>query len=266
MPMRQLLLLALLACAVPVYADVYRCVGPDGATTFSQTPCSDSAEKVAVSSRPAAKGTADCAFAEHFARSTSQLMRQRVDKGRLIKQFGGPEAFDDGATRIVNYVYQYESTQSISHDRIAELAVAQCKAGAFGGVTCETLPKPYTEAGGGCDGSFSATRARFSVDVFAIHQDQAAERREAQHELQRQQSAELSKHYAELGRGTQCRQEIEAKIAQIDASIGFGADPNGYRSELKRLRAQLGKCGPAVSQPPVQAQPGGYHRIRKGIE
>jgi hypothetical protein len=264
--MKQALLLALLVVVMPVRADVYRCVGADGSTTFSQTPCSAAAEKVAVSSRSVATGPADCEFAENFIRSTSRLMRQGVDKGRLFDQFGGTEAFDAGATRIVNYVYQYRDTQSMSQDRIAELAVAQCKTGSFGDVSCQSLPKSYTDSGGGCDGSFSTTSADYGVDVFAIHRDQAEERQKASNELYQQQVEALSNSNAQLARGTQCQQKIQQQIAQIDARIHAGADPNGHRLELKRLRAELSQCGPSYSQPDVPPPPGGYNRIRKGLE
>ena len=264
--MNRLLLLVFLAFVMPAQADVYRCVSADGSTTFSQTPCSGSAEKVAVDSKPTVKGSADCEFADKFVRSTSRLMRQNVDKGRLIKQFGGPEAFDDNATRIVNYVYQYEDSRSVTQDRIADLAMGQCQAGAFGSVSCETLPKAYTESGGGCDGTFSASHADYSVDVFAIHRDRAEERARESHERQRQQAEELSEHYAALQRGTECRDKIEAKIFRIETQIWAGADPNGHRLELKRLREQLSKCGPAHYREIPPPQPGGYHRIRKGIE
>ena len=77
------------------------------------------------------------------------------------------------ATKIVHYVYQYRGTRSMAQNRIAELAVSQCKTGTFGGVNCESLPKSYTDSGGGCSESFSAHRADYSVDVFAIHQAEA---------------------------------------------------------------------------------------------
>lgn len=258
------MLLAFLALATPVNADVYRCVGADGATTYSQTPCSTSAEIVAVTSNAVSTGTADCAFAESFIRSTARLMRQRVDKDRLFDQFGGPDAFDDGATKIVNYVYQYQDTRSMSQDRIAELAVARCKTGAFGGVNCESLPTSYTESGGGCGESFSAPRADYSVDVFAIHRAKAEERQQASAELNKKQAEELQKHYADVERGTQCRQKIEQKIFQIELRIQAGADPNGHRLELKRLREKLAKCGPSRSPQIVPPAPGGYRdRIRQ---
>ena len=264
MTMKQTLLLSLLVLITPAYADVYRCVGDDGATTFSQTPCSATAEKVAVRSTRTSTGTADCAFAENFIRTTSRLMRQRVEKDRLFEQYGGRDAFDDGATRIVNYVYQYRDSQSLSQDRIAELTVAQCNAGAFGSVSCESLPKAYTDSGGGCGESFSAHRAYYDVDTFAIHGEQAAERRREQAELSRKQAEERQKYYAQQQRTAKCRKEIEREITEIEVLISAGSDPRSHRSKLKRLRARLEKCGPytQVSPPEVQPQPGGYHRLR----
>ena len=259
MTMKQTLLLAFLALVMPVHADVYRCIGADGATVYSQTPCSTSAEKVSIRSNAVSTGTADCAFAENFIRSTSRLMRQGVDKDRLFDQFGGPDAFDAGATKIVHYVYQYRDTRSMAQNRIAELAVSQCKTGTFGGVNCESLPKSYTESGGGCGESFSAHRADYNVDVFAIHQAEAEERQQARAELNKKQAEELQKHYADLERGTQCRQKIEQQIFQIESRIYAGADPNGHRLELKRLRAKLDACGSYRSPPVVPPTPGGYH-------
>lgn len=248
--MKHSLLLALLIFAMPVHAAVFRCVGADGTTTYSQTPCSTSAEKIVVDRSPGANGTADCAFAEKFIRSTSRLMRQGVNKDQLFNQLGGPSAFDAGATKIVHYVYQYQDTQNMSQDRITELAVAKCNAGSFGGVNCESLPKSYTDAGGGCGESFSAHRAEFSVDVSAIRQAEADERRQASAELRKKQSEEMQKYYADMERGTQCRQKIQAKISQVEARIYAGADPHGQRSELESLRTKLGKCG-SYRSPPV---------------
>ncbi len=256
--MKHTSLLTLLVLVMPAHADVYRCVGADGAITYSQTPCSNSAEKVAVGrSNSVAKGATDCAFTENFIRSTSRLMRQGVDKDRLFDQFGGPGAFDDGATRIVHYVYQYQDTRSMTQDRIAELAVAQCNTGAFGDVSCESLPRSYTESGGGCGDSFSASRADYSVDVFAIHRAEAEERRKETAELNKKQAEALQKHYADVERGTQCRKKIEQQIFQIESRIFAGADPNGHRSELKRLRARLANCGSYRSPPVVPPNSGG---------
>ena len=190
-------------------------------------------------------------------------MRQHVDKDRLLNQFGGAEAFDDNTTKIVNYVYQYQNTKSMTHDRIAELGVAQCNTGAFGDVSCESLPKPYTEAGGGCGESFSARRAKYSVDVFAIHRAEAKERQQAMVEVRNKQAQERQKRYADLESGTQCRQKIQQQISGIESRIRAGADANGHRLELKRLRAERDKCGPYRSEPEIPPQPGGYNRLRK---
>ena len=152
----------------------------------------------------------------------------------------------------------------MSQDRIAELAVAQCRAGTFGGVSCESLPASYIESGGGCGESFSANRADYSVDVFAIHRAKAEERQQASAELNKRQAEELRKNYADVERGTLCRQKIEQQIFDIESRIHTGADPNGHRLQLKRLRVKLADCGPYRPVPEVPVQPGGYlERIRR---
>ena len=263
--MKLTLLLALLILFASAHADVYRCVGTDGATTFSQTPCSATAEIVAISSNRASAGTADCDFAENFARTASRLMREGVDKDRLFEQFGGPEAFDNGATKMVHYVYQYRDNQSMSQDRIAELAIAQCNTGTFGAVSCESLPKAYTKSGGGCSGSFSARRAYYDVDTFAIHREKAAERQREQAELSRKQAEERRKYYADQKRIAKCRKNLEQELARIEVQMQASSDPRRYRSKRERLRAKLAKCGPytMVSPPDIPPQPGGYHRLHR---
>ena len=238
----RFLLILLAATAVPAHADVYRCVGADGSTTFSQTPCSDTAERISVGSKKTASGPADCAFADKFVRSTSSLMRQGLKKDELIDHYGGAAAFDTGATKIVNYVYMYQATRGMSHDRVAELAMAQCESGAFAGVSCETLPKPYTDAGGGCGESFSRSMAEQKIDVWAIRGAEARERTQAAADLRAEQSRKMQADIAKQRRIQQCQQQIETQIGQIEARIYAGADPNGQRRELKRLRAKMQNC------------------------
>ena len=263
--MKQTLLLALLILCTSAHADVYRCVGADGATTFSQTPCSATAEKVAIRSNRASAGTADCDFAENFARTTTRLMQQGVDKDRLFERFGGPGAFDTGSTKMVNYVYQYRDNQGMSQDRIAELTIAQCNSGTFGAVSCASLPEAYTNSGGGCGRSFSSRRAYYDVDTFAIHREQAAERQREQADLRKKQADEMRQHYAQQKRAAKCRKDIEHEITRIEVQMQASSDPRRYRSKLERLRAKLAKCGPysKPSEPPPPPDPGGYHRYHR---
>lgn len=240
--MKRILLVLLAAAANPASADVYRCVAADGSTTFSQTPCSADAERVAVSSNRPDSGSADCAFADKFIRSTSRLMRQGLRKEELYEQYGGQQAFGTGAKKIVNYVYMYGDTRGMSQDRIAELAGAQCASGAFGAVNCETLPAAYVESGGGCGESFSAFDADRHVDVWAIRRAEADERTRAAAELRAEQSEKMLANIEKQRRIDQCRQKYQTEINRIETRIFAGADPNGERLELKRLRKKMQQC------------------------
>ncbi len=267
--MNRVLLLASLAMAITAHADIYRCVGADGSTTFSQSPCSDTAEKIAVNrgSRSSALSSssenADCSYAADFARVSSRLMRAGADKDRVFKEFGGRGAFDDGAARIVDYVFKYQNAKHVTEDRIAELASGQCGAGNFGGLNCDALPAAYTDKGGGCGESFSAQHAYYSVDTFAVHRERSEARRQATAERMREQAERNRKRSAELDRGDQCAEPIRREIDDIQMRIRAGSDPNGHRHNLQRLKKKLAKCGPRRAEPyePTPPQPGGYCRI-----
>ena len=191
-------------------------------------------------------------------------MRQGVDKEQLFEQFGGRGAFDDGATQIVHYVYQYRDSQDMSRDRIAERAAGRCRSGAFDGVNCQSLPSAYTDSTGGCRAAVTVQRADYNVDAFAIDREQLAERQRAQAELTRKQAEDMRKHHAQQKRAAECRKKHEQEIARIEVLIQAGSDPRSHRSKLRKLREKLAKCGPytQVSPPEVQPQPGGYHRLR----
>lgn len=240
--MKRLLLLILATATFPAQADVYRCVGPDGSATFSQTPCSSTAERMAVHTGTASTGPTDCRYAEHFARSASRLMGQGFTKEDAIAEYGGSEVVGVGAQKILHYVYLYQRTRSVSHDRITALATAQCESGSFGDVSCEALPTLYIQAGGGCEGSFSAYRAEPYVDLQARHLAEVVERQQANAELNSQQSARMIADYEERERVRGCQAKIQHKINLIDARIRSGADPNGERLTLRRLRKSLIEC------------------------
>lgn len=241
--MKTLILLAALLAAVTAHAAVYKCTGPDGSTTFSQTPCSDTAERVSIdTATPAGTRGGDCRVAEPFARAVANLMRQGLTKTETIAEFGGPGAMQSGAQRLVNYVYLYQDSRNMTKDRMVTLTMAQCDSGSLGDVSCEALPESYTSAGGGCDGEFSAYDAEPRVDVFARNRERSYERAREAADLQAAQTAKMKDDYARRERVRQCRDAIQHKINDIEIRIQAGADPNGHRLALKRLREDQQAC------------------------
>lgn len=241
--MNRLFLLAAVLAASTADAAVYRCTAADGSTTFSQTPCSESAERISVdSAQPAGATTGDCSVADPFARAVANLMRQGLSKDETIAEFGGPSALQSGAGRLVNYVYIYQHSRNMTKDRMVTLAMAQCESGSLGNLSCEALPVSYTNAGGGCDGEFSAWDAEPRVDVFARNRSRSEARAREAAELQAEQSDKLQQEYARRERVRQCRDAIQHKINDIEIRIQAGADPNGHRLALKRLREDQQSC------------------------
>lgn len=242
--MKRLLPVAMLLAAATAGADVYRCTAADGSTTFSQTPSSASAERVAVDAAPSAgTGSGDCRVAEPFARAVAKLMRQGLSRDETVAEFGGPGALQSGAGRLVDYVYLYRDSRGMTQDRMVTLTMAQCASGSLGDVSCEALPASYTDAGGGCDGEFSAWDAEPRVDVFARNRARSEARAREVAELRAAQSAKMQADYALRERSRKCRDAIQQKINRIEISIQAGADPNGHRLALKRLRDEQRKCG-----------------------
>lgn len=165
MTKRLLLLFAATAC--PAHADVYRCVDADGATTFSQTPCSQTAERISVKSGPAASAEEP---------------------------------------------------------------------------NCEPLPEANGILEGGCRETSSAATAKPKVNAFGTRNDAERERVQAAADKRKKQIEKMQADREKQRRIQQCRQKIQSEINQIEMRIFAGADPNGQRRELKRLRARMQKC------------------------
>lgn len=164
---KRLLLLVFAALALPVHADVYRCVSADGSTTFSQTPCSESAERVTIESRPA------------------------------------PESHKRG---------------------------------------CEALPEANSVLEDGCSETSSAARAEPKVNVLGSRNTADQERVQAAADKRKEQIDKMQADQEKRRRIQRCRQKIQSEISQIEARIYAGADPNGKRRELQRLRKKMQQC------------------------
>lgn len=239
--MFRIITLFVLLVATTANADVFRCTDEDGSVTFSQTPCSGEAERVSVSSGKSTN-TASCKHAGHFSQAVTQLMRQGMVKADLLDEFGGADAFSRGSLRLVNYVYQYQNTRSMSQERIVSLATTQCETGTLGDVSCKALPEQYTKSGGGCGGQFSAMRAAPQANVFGAN-NAAREKKDREAATRTaEQTRKMQQQYEDRRRIDACQAEIQQKIDDIEMRIFAGSDPNGHRLELQRLRKSLGKC------------------------
>ena len=165
--MKRFLLVICLAMAVPAQADIYRCLSADGSTTFSQTPCSETAERVTVEPGPA------------------------------------PDSRKRG---------------------------------------CEALPEANAVLENGCRETSSAATASPKVKAFAGRDDKDRERVQAEADRRKKQIEKMQADREKQRRIQQCRQKIQSEISQVEARIYAGADPNGQRRELQRLRKKMQQC------------------------
>ena len=165
--MKRLFLFVLVFTANPAHADIYRCVAADGSTTFSQTPCSETAERVAVESGPAA------------------------DPGKR---------------------------------------------------GCKALTEANAVLENGCRETSSAATASPRVKAFEARDDKNRERVQAEADRRKKQIEKMQADQEKRRRIQQCRQKIQSEISQIEARIYAGADPNGQRRELQRLRKKMQQC------------------------
>lgn len=239
--MKRIACLLVLLVAASASADVYRCTDASGSVTFSQTPCAGGAERVNLDATKS-KAATECRYAEHFSRAIGSLMRKGVEKDDALKEFGGADDFSRGALRLVNYVYQYRSTRSMSVDRIVTLTSTQCETGTLGDVSCEALPEAYTKAGGGCGGGFSAERAAPQASVFGLDHAARAEKQRESMARTRAQSDRMMQQIEDQRRIDACRAKLQQRVSEIETLIYAGADPNGHRLELQRLRKKQSEC------------------------
>ena len=241
MAARFIVCLVLLLAAGLASADVYRCTDANGSVTFSQTPCAGGAERVNLDATKS-KSARNCRYADHFSRAVGRLMRQGVSKDDAIEEFGGLDDFSRGALRLVNYVYQYQNTSNVSVDRIVSLTSTQCETGTLGDVSCSALPEAYTKAGGGCGGGFSAERAAPQANVFGLDHAALAKKRRESMARTKAQGDRMMQQLEDQRRIEECRAKLQQRVNEIETLIYAGADPNGHRLELQRLRKKQSEC------------------------
>ena len=235
--------LLLLLAGAQATADVYRCTGEDGSVTFSQTPCSNAAERVSVETGTSSTATSkNCRHAGHFSDAVARLMRLGMEKPDLLDEFGGADKSSRDSMRLVNYVYQFKSHQSMSRERIVSLTTSQCETGTLGDVSCRALPEKYTSAGGGCSERFSPSGAAPQAYSLGANNAARAKRdREAQAKAA-EQARKMTAQIEERRRIDACRAPYQTRLNEIQLLMSMSSDPRRYRLEQQRLQKKMGEC------------------------
>lgn len=219
-------------------AAVYKCVDPGGAVTYSQAPCADDPQEVRVDGGRADgdAGPADCRYAHRFAYQTATSMRQGASSSDVFDRYGGLDSLSKGAVNLINYVYGYRASDSVSAQRIAGLTRSMCQSGTLRGVSCADLPLAFTDGQGGCDAS----------DDDAATEPVPEETAPIASQLERQAptSASVTAPDPEVLRD-QCRERYREQIDSIDRQMRDGYDSlqgEALRERRRDLRERMSRC------------------------
>ena len=212
------LFLTVLLCASSAQAEIHKCVGADGATTYSQVPCPKEESDVERTPVETNEHVLDCRWASSFAKEVTRNMRAGLAPDTVFDLYGGADAVSPGTVNIINYVFRFRADKSVSDERITSLAHSMCEAGSLGDVRCVSLP--YGQA-------FGSNRCYPDADNSrnAVEQSAAA-------------------HTADRIR-EQCKKGARDEIDKIDAQMRQGYAPEQgerYRDQLLALTKRLREC------------------------
>lgn len=231
-------------------AGVYKCVGPDGGITYSQTPCpGQKSEAVQTSARTGGSDAVDCSHANRFALKTAKTMRTGTTSAQIFARYGGLDSLSKGTLGIINYVYGFRSNNDVSVERIASLTQAKCRARSLGDVSCEALPLSYSEPLGGCDADENdtdeaavSTRTEASSAAAASTQPNTLSQKTINNNSR---AANEAAREREEQSHVRCKESKRKAIDAINArmrSAYSSAQGESYRERLRELRKQLRDC------------------------
>ena len=222
-------------------AGVYKCVGPDGSLTYSQTPCpGQKTTEIRTSSASESADWLDCRHAGQFALTVAQSMKRGRGSADIFNQYGGLDGMSKSAVNIVNYVYMYQHSSDLSADRIAALTGNKCKARAFGDASCEAMPYGFIETIGGCGDDEDDEQPASAATVNNAQLLSGSPESAATAETNRQTMPRVDQDQS-----GDCKERLQKQIDRINISMRSGySSQQGeqYRERLRTLRKQMRDC------------------------
>jgi len=222
-----------------VHAGVYKCLGPDGGTTYSQVPCAAEDTSSTVTEGIVRKQKSqDCRIANAFASETAVAMRRGTTSEQTFGKHGGIDSLSPTVVSLISYVYSFKSTPGVSADRIAGLSRARCQAGSFGDTSCENFPLRYIANMGGCEMAAeqplnptqqNPAAAMPQQDVGVAPADDKAS--DAKRAAMQQQA---------------CVTRIKNKLKSLEKSMrstGSASQHDSLNAQRRQMKKALSKCG-----------------------
>jgi len=78
-------------------------------------------------------------------------MQNGATSSDIFDSHGSLSSVSRGTLNLINFVYGYRASNSITAQRVAGLAQSMCQSGSLRNVSCEELPIAFTDEMGGCD-------------------------------------------------------------------------------------------------------------------
>lgn len=228
---------AMLLCSQPTLADIYKCVDADGLIAYSQAPCPGKPQLVKVDSQSASTDAValDCRAAYRFAYETAQSMQSGTSSADAFDRYGGLDSMSRGSLNLINFVYGYRASNSMTAERIAGLAKSMCQSNSLQNVSCDDLPISFTDKLGGCDaGELLPEADSVQDDIAAFELPVEPEYAPA--------DAELVAVGDDAGL---CKKNIQAQIDQLDEQMRSGytsSQGDAFRARRRQLREQMRRC------------------------
>ena len=225
--------------AVPVHAQIYKCVDADGNTEYTQTPCakddSKSVQTSVVTSTASGDAAVDCRWASMFATDVARRMQAGQASDEIFNMYGGLGGASKGTINIINYVYRFRANTDVSVERIASLAGSMCKAGSLGDVSCEALPYGSDPERDRCDPDYEEAGAPYGLEASSSPPAATAPSRapiRVTTERSEEEVAACKKRY---------RDQIDAINARMRS--GYSSEQGEqYREQLRALSRKLREC------------------------
>jgi len=232
--------LVLLLAPTAGSAQVFRCTDADGAVIFRQTPCAEAEARpdAPAAVAPAPAEGADCRLANRFAGVVARYMRAGATSDQVFDRYGGVDTLSRSSVGVINYVYSFRTSDTVSVERIAGLSQAKCEAEAFGALRCENLPQTFTRTQGGCE-----------FDEGDENGAQPARTEAPEPEPERQSQVAYGRPQEPDGRSDEavehCKRMYRDQIDAIDAQMrrGYSSEQGErYRDQLRGLTIKLRAC------------------------
>lgn len=225
----------LLFTPTKVDAKIYKCVGGDGAISYSQKPCTTTEKTSKIMEGTSARERFDCRVARAFSMHVAKEMNAGLSADDLFSQYGGADTISPTTMSVINYVFSHKSNEDTSVHRIAALSGARCDTGSYSReIDCEHFPLSFIKDNGGCSvvkgesSSVNASRDNqqesgahrtYAVSKFSSDDDEEDDVAPSQYTSSNATALEL-KNYNVSGadpgeKQNECRVAIRDKISEL---------------------------------------------------